>query len=468
MFTQVLTNIVTDLTDFRVDTNYIVDGAGPFTWPERYVTYRRVEDVFGNYFEVPFYLNVANGRHARLDIARGCTQNAFNIALPLITCCATVNLAASKSVFNRGLERGDTSLSPTIIKVTGGAFKADCSSTYVFLFVFSNNSSNYGNLTNSTKFYNYSINNGTLNSRAVFNGGSKNKGVCNSYATFNGSAQNLGTLQHSSPAQGQAEYVFRDSAQNKGQVLAGDCTFYNYTINSSTIYNNATFRDSAVNNGIVNNDTWFKESAINNGTVATATFFGCTVSNAKGTVTGALRWSNPSFLTIADIGKHGSLYIDDGVDGDVSIINIHGAVFQHINGQPFHSTWLAQNVGLNQYPGLGDHAGDFALDNAWVTSGVYFFYSTSNRSWYTLSNWYTNASHTTQAKHLPEAGSYVVVVDGSVQPYITLDNQSWAQPATINSGSIGIEFYSNATNHYNVSCNIIGTAKFSGYVTFNK
>ena len=94
-----------------------------------------------------------------------------------------------------------------------------------------------------------------------------------------------------------------------------------------------------------------------------------------------------------------------------------------------------------------------------------YYYSASSNDWYTVSNWWGDSAHTQQATTLPLSSTNVVIVNGSVEPLVSLDNGSWVQPASINSGSVGITFTSQ--NFGNVTCSISGEATFEGNSTYN-
>jgi hypothetical protein len=94
-----------------------------------------------------------------------------------------------------------------------------------------------------------------------------------------------------------------------------------------------------------------------------------------------------------------------------------------------------------------------------------YYYSTSSDSWYSVDNWWADSAHTQQAVSIPLSSTNVVVVSGSVEPIVNLDNGSWVQPASINSGSVGITFTSQ--NFGNVTCSISGEATFEGNSTYN-
>jgi hypothetical protein len=94
-----------------------------------------------------------------------------------------------------------------------------------------------------------------------------------------------------------------------------------------------------------------------------------------------------------------------------------------------------------------------------------YYYSASSNNWYSVSNWWGDSAHTQQATTLPLSSTNVVIVNGSVAPLVSLDNGSWVQPASINSGSVGITFTSQ--NFGNVTCSISGEATFEGNSTYN-
>ena len=94
-----------------------------------------------------------------------------------------------------------------------------------------------------------------------------------------------------------------------------------------------------------------------------------------------------------------------------------------------------------------------------------YYYSASSSDWYTVSNWWGDSSHTQQATTLPLSSTNVVIVNGSVEPVVSLDNANWVQPASIDSGSVGITFTSQ--NFGNVTCSISGEATFEGNSTYN-
>jgi hypothetical protein len=94
-----------------------------------------------------------------------------------------------------------------------------------------------------------------------------------------------------------------------------------------------------------------------------------------------------------------------------------------------------------------------------------YYYSTSSDSWYSVDNWWADSAHTQQAVSIPLSSTNVVIVSGSVEPIVDLDYIGWVQPASINSGSVGITFTSQ--NFGNVTCSISGEATFQGNSTYN-
>lgn len=111
-----------------------------------------------------------------------------------------------------------------------------------------------------------------------------------------------------------------------------------------------------------------------------------------------------------------------------------------------------------------DAGGGGGGGNNTPVTGAYY-YSASSNDWYTVSNWWGDNAHTQQATTLPLSSTNVVIVNGSVEPLVSLDNVSWVQPASINSGSVGITFTSQ--NFGNVTCSISGEATFEGNSTYN-
>ena len=99
--------------------------------------------------------------------------------------------------------------------------------------------------------------------------------------------------------------------------------------------------------------------------------------------------------------------------------------------------------------------------------GKYWYTSTSANDadkWETISSWYTDPNHRHLAADLPDSSTDVIIL-GSIRPYADIDLPGWVQPLSINSGSTGVEFYSN--NFGNISCDIIGNSTFSGNATYN-
>lgn len=128
------------------------------------------------------------------------------------------------------------------------------------------------------------------------------------------------------------------------------------------------------------------------------------------------------------------------------------------------TTEFVQNVFAVLDGGNFDEEGGGGGGNNGPVTGAYF-YSTTSTDWYTVSNWWGDSAHTQQATTLPSSSTNVVVVNGSNEPFVNLDNVSWVQPASINSGSVGITFTSQ--NFGNVTCSISGEATFEGNSTYN-
>lgn len=97
--------------------------------------------------------------------------------------------------------------------------------------------------------------------------------------------------------------------------------------------------------------------------------------------------------------------------------------------------------------------------------GKYFWASSSSNNldkWWNLASWWSDEAHTSQANTLPTNTIDVIVVNGSVVPYVDLDRQGWVQPQSIDAGTTGITFYSALSN--TVTCNLSATSP--GTVTF--
>lgn len=94
-----------------------------------------------------------------------------------------------------------------------------------------------------------------------------------------------------------------------------------------------------------------------------------------------------------------------------------------------------------------------------------YYYSTSSDGWYSVDNWWADSARTQQGVSIPLSSTNVVIVSGSVEPIVVLDYIGWVQPASINSGSVGITFTSQ--NFGNVTCSISGEATFEGNSTYN-
>jgi hypothetical protein len=94
-----------------------------------------------------------------------------------------------------------------------------------------------------------------------------------------------------------------------------------------------------------------------------------------------------------------------------------------------------------------------------------YFYSTTDTTWYTLSNWYDDYFHTKSSNVLPNTTDRVYIVSPSVGPIVNLD-LSWVEPSLINTGTTGITFSSQ--NAVNVNCPVFGNATFIGNSTYKK
>ena len=171
-------------------------------------------------------------------------------------------------------------------------------------------------------------------------------------------------------------------------------------------------------------------------------------------------WYNAATYSTSDIDSYGynvpvSLWY--GLDGDrtMRVLAVSGA-----NETIGTSNTLVINKTGSTYTVVSGNGGG---NNTPVT-GVYY-YSASSTDWYSVSNWWGDSAHTQQATTLPSSSTNVAVVNGSVEPIVNLDNGSWVQPASINSGSVGITFTSQ--NFGNVTCSISGEATFQGNSTYN-
>lgn len=94
-----------------------------------------------------------------------------------------------------------------------------------------------------------------------------------------------------------------------------------------------------------------------------------------------------------------------------------------------------------------------------VGTNIYgrYWSSNSDTSWYTLSNWWYDSDKIYQANSLPLSTHHTTIMEGSVRPYVDLDNASWIQPKSISFVGVGIEFFSN--NKQYVDCPLIGEPK---------
>ena len=109
--------------------------------------------------------------------------------------------------------------------------------------------------------------------------------------------------------------------------------------------------------------------------------------------------------------------------------------------------------------------GKFKSTQSIVAIGKYFWASSSSNNldkWWNLTSWWSNEAHTNQATTLPTNDTDVIVVDGSVVPYVDLDRQDWVQPKSINARTTGITFYSTLSN--TIACELFATSP--GVITF--
>ena len=101
-----------------------------------------------------------------------------------------------------------------------------------------------------------------------------------------------------------------------------------------------------------------------------------------------------------------------------------------------------------------------------------YFWATANESnpvWSNLNFWWYDNAHAVQATQLPLSTTNVKVLADSAIPFVELSAASWVQPASINSGTTGIIFYSQAP--YSITCSITAispaVALFTGGAVYN-
>lgn len=96
--------------------------------------------------------------------------------------------------------------------------------------------------------------------------------------------------------------------------------------------------------------------------------------------------------------------------------------------------------------------------------GSIYFYTSGNNDWGSVSNWYLDPTHIIHAGHIPGTGSTVYIL-GTIPASANIDESYWVQPATIDTLSSSVIFYSE--NYGNISISISGTAVFNGNATYN-
>lgn len=168
-------------------------------------------------------------------------------------------------------------------------------------------------------------------------------------------------------------------------------------------------------------------------------------------------------LTIYDIINNYNYNVSASVWGsyDSGSVAIRAKLFDGSYNEIGTSNILTLDLNNSVITLLSDSNGG---GNNTPVTGAYY-YSASSNDWYSVSNWWGDSAHTQQATTLPLSSTNVVIVNGSVEPLVSLDNASWVQPASINSGSVGITFTSQ--NFGNVTCSISGEATFEGNSTYN-
>jgi len=76
-----------------------------------------------------------------------------------------------------------------------------------------------------------------------------------------------------------------------------------------------------------------------------------------------------------------------------------------------------------------------------ITIGTYF-YATVSRDWYDLTNWYIYSNRAAGANRLPLSSTNVVILSGTLTPFVNLNDTNWVQPSSIDASRGGIEFFS--------------------------
>lgn len=98
-----------------------------------------------------------------------------------------------------------------------------------------------------------------------------------------------------------------------------------------------------------------------------------------------------------------------------------------------------------------------------------YFYAVLHSEWINLTNWWADSNHTKHASLLPKSTTDVIVVENSLTPFVDLSSAKWVTPHSINTGTVGITFYSGTTRA--VTCSISATSpgmvRLEGNATFN-
>lgn len=97
-----------------------------------------------------------------------------------------------------------------------------------------------------------------------------------------------------------------------------------------------------------------------------------------------------------------------------------------------------------------------------------YWYSTTNRNWFSLANWYSTSNLATNAASLPSSTTHVVVLSSVQNPFIDLNNLQWVQPASINANQTGGVFYASPLLPLQtITCNLTGNWIFQGNCRFS-
>lgn len=112
------------------------------------------------------------------------------------------------------------------------------------------------------------------------------------------------------------------------------------------------------------------------------------------------------------------------------------------------------------------------IKSSQVFPGAYFWSTSSDNNlnqWWNLKSWWVDGAQARAASKLPKSDTDVVIVAGSVAPYLNLDRQGLVQPRSINASTIGLTAYSGVGAP--VTCSITTVppmaATFDGNATYN-